>query len=69
MLRNDYLIYCRKVQLDSSSNRKKKKKLKTIQERKKLELIREVNPNLEFKNHLFRDLVFIDSLISRLPTE
>ena len=52
-----YLIYYEKFSWIHQAI-EREKEIKNYSRAKKLELIREVNPNLEFKNHLFKDGIY-----------
>ena len=52
-----YLIYYEKFSWIRQAI-EREKEIKNYSRAKKLELIREVNPNLEFKNHLFKDGIY-----------
>ena len=52
-----YLIYYEKFSWIHQAI-EREKEIKNYSRAKKLELIRQVNPNLEFKNHLFKDGIY-----------
>ena len=52
-----YLIYYEKFSWIHQAI-EREKEIKNYSRAKKLELIREINPNLEFKNHLFKGGIF-----------